>query len=174
MHRRPRPVTPVRHSPFTLRTASPAPTCAELHHTFELAAVLESHAVSRVAAAAMRDLLAARQALAELERAIDAGHLAQWAALEIRVHRALDDQGGNLVLASMAERTLRDGLTACPILTPDVLRALHAQHHAILRCVAARDAEGAVRHTRAHLVSLRDALIGAQRIGPRTRLRLPS
>ncbi|MBV9322508.1 MAG: FCD domain-containing protein [Chloroflexi bacterium] len=162
MQRRPRPATPVRHSPFTVRSAPAAPSLVDLLYTFELAGVLESHAVARAAAAAHHDLQAARGVFADLERAIEARHLSGWAALEIQLHRALNDQGGNLVLAAMAERTLREGLTACPILPPDVLRALHAQHGEILRCVEAGDADAAMQYTHAHVLLLRDAVVGAR------------
>src|SRR5262249_40465292 len=133
-----------RHSPF--RSAPPPLT--HLLHTFELAAVLEAHAVSRAAAAHERDLHAIQATLDQLARAAQARGCAHWASLEVQFHRALNDQGGNLVLSSLAERTLRDGLTACPILSPDVLTLLQSHHREILRCVQANEAEMAARHAR--------------------------
>jgi DNA-binding GntR family transcriptional regulator len=152
----------------------PTPARADLHYTFELAAVLESHAVSRVATATTRDLRAVQGLLAEFDHAIGTQRHAPWASLELQLHRALDDQSGNLVLAAMAERTLRDGLTACPILSPDVLRVLQRHHRDILHCVEAREADAAVRHMQSHLLFLRDALLRAADASSRRRVRLGS
>jgi DNA-binding GntR family transcriptional regulator len=156
-----------RHSPFRS-----SPAIGHLLHTFELASVLEAHAISRAAASPERDLHPARAALDVLGRTPEAEGRSQWASLEIQFHRALNEQGGNLVLASLAERTLRDGLTACPILSPEVLRILHAHHREILRCVETSDAETAARQTRVHVLYLRDLLLGAARGSVRTRRRL--
>jgi len=112
----------------------------------------------RVTAAAQPDLIAARAGLANLDRAIETRQPGLWASLEIEFHRALNDQNGNSVLAAMAERTLRDSLVACPILSPDVLRVLQSHHRTILRCVESRAADAAVMHTRTHMLFLRDAL----------------
>ena len=94
------------------------------------------------------------------------------ANLEIEFHRALDDQSGNSVLAAMVERTLREGLAACPILSPDVLRAIQSHHRTILRCVERHDADAAALHTRTHMLFLRDALAGALRASPHSIQRL--
>ena len=61
----------------------------------------------------------------------------------------------------MAERTLREGLAACPILSPDVLKMLQSHHRTMLGCVEAGDADAAVLHTRTHLLFLRHALASA-------------
>ena len=158
-------------------SAPPAATldAGHLFHTFELATLLEAHAVSRAAARPNRDLRAAYAALdsdASLSRdprSAHAGrehtpnHRAAWAERELAFHRALNDQGGNRVLSSLAERTLRDSLRACPIVSGEVLSILQAHHRAILRCVDANAADAAVQHTRAHLRYLRDALDHAAR-----------
>lgn len=156
-----------RHSPF--RPTLPGPTPADLLHTFELATALDAHAVSRAARASARDLTAARAAADDLVRRSSA-----WAALELRFHRALNDQGGNPVLAALAERTLQEGLTACPILSREELSVLQSHHLEILRCVEAGQPEAAARHTRAHLLSLRDVLLSALQGSERPRLRLPT
>jgi len=174
VHRRPRAASSDRHSPFIARAAPPTPASSDLQYTFELAVVLESHAVSRAATCTGRDLHAARIALAEFDHAIESRRLARWASLELQLHRMLDDQSGNLVLAAMAERTLRDGLTACPILSPDVLRVLQTHHRDILRCVDASEADAAVRHTRAHLLFLCDVLVRAAEASSLPRIRLRS
>jgi DNA-binding GntR family transcriptional regulator len=148
-----------RHSLF--RPAPPAPARSHLLHTFELAAVLEAHAVSRAAATQNPDLQATHAALAQLARVVDTRNFDRWAGFELQFHRALDDQAGNLVLASLAERTLRDGLTACPIPSPEVLTILQSQHRDILRCVEARDAETAACRARGHMFYLRDMLVSA-------------
>jgi DNA-binding GntR family transcriptional regulator len=133
-----------------------------LLHIFELAIVLEVHAVSRAAASQQRDLRPAHLSLADFSTA---EQRAGWAAHELAFHRAVNDQGGNVVLASLAERTLRDGLRACPILSGDVLSMLHAQHREILRCVEANAADAAAQHTRVHLLSLRNVLVDGARRG---------
>jgi DNA-binding GntR family transcriptional regulator len=134
--------------------------------------VLETHAATRAATAANRDLQATHAALDQLSQALAARRDPIWAALEIQFHRALNDQGGNLVLSSLAERTLRDGLTACPILSPEVLTILHSHHREILRCVEVRDAVAAARRARDHLLFLRDVLVGAAR-GARHTVNVP-
>jgi DNA-binding GntR family transcriptional regulator len=156
-----------RCSPFRF-----TPAIGHLLHTFELSSVLEAHAVSRAAASPERDLHLARAALDLLGQTLEAGDRTRWPSLEIQFHRALNEQGGNLVLASLAERTLRDGLTACPILSPEVLRILRAHHREILRCVETSDAESAARQTRVHVLYLRDVLLGAARGSVRTRRRI--
>jgi DNA-binding GntR family transcriptional regulator len=128
----------------------------------------------RVAGAAQPDLLAARHQLADLDRAIETHQLENWANLEIEFHRALDEQSGNSVLAAMAERTLREGLAACPILSPDVLRAFQSHHRTILRCVESRQADAAALHTRTHMLFVRDALANALRASPHSIQRLPT
>lgn len=159
MHRRPRAAPLARHSRCSDRV--PLTTPRDLLHTFELSIVLESHAVTRAATFAERDLCAAEASLADFDHAMQTRRLARWAGLEIQFHRALDDQCGNQVLAAMAERTLREGLSACPILSPDVLRALQSHHLEILRCVQNGAPETATRHTRAHLLYLRNVLVDA-------------
>jgi len=96
-----------------------------------------------------------------LDHAIQTRRAARWAGLEVQFHRDLDEQCGNQVLAAMAERTLRDGLAACPILPLEVLRALQSHHRDILRCVEDRAPDAGARHTRAHLLYLRDVLVDA-------------
>jgi DNA-binding GntR family transcriptional regulator len=174
VHRRPRAAASDRHSPFVVRAIPPPPARADLHYAFELAVVLESHAVARAATATTCDLRHVQKLLGEFDQAIASRRLARWAALELRLHRALDDQSGNQVLAAMAERTLRDGLTACPILSPDVLRVLQTHHRAILRRVEASQVDAAVRHTQAHLLFLRDVLDRAGQAGSRPAIGLRS
>ena len=82
------------------------------------------------------------------------------------------DQGGNLVLSSLAERTLRDGLSACPIPSGEVLSILQSHHREILRRVEANAADAAAHHTRAHMLWLRDVLVDAARGATPTRVRL--
>jgi DNA-binding GntR family transcriptional regulator len=149
-----------------------APALGHLLHTLDLATVLETHAVSRAAAAEHRDLRATREAFVRLGDAIESRAAPRWTSLELQFHRALNDQGGNLVLASLAERTLRDGLAACPILSPEELTILQSHHREILRCVEANAAEMAALRTRAHILYLRDVLISAAGSTPRTRTRL--
>jgi DNA-binding GntR family transcriptional regulator len=174
VQRRSRPVSAPRHSRFTVKSPLELPNLAQLGHTFELAAFLEAHAVMRVAAVAQPDLIAARGRLAKLDRVIESRQPGQWASLEIGFHRALDAQCGNGVLAALAERTLRDGLAACPILSPDVLRVLQSHHRNILRGVEERDADAAVLHTRTHMLFLRDALATALPRSPHSTQRLPT
>jgi DNA-binding FadR family transcriptional regulator len=142
--------------------------------------VLETHAVSRAALNQDRDLRAAYAALGaaasctreprDISAALDQPSrrgeprsAAHWIACELHFHRALNDQGGNSVLSSLAERTLRDGLSACPIVSPEVLTLLQSHHRQILRCVEANAADAAAHHTRAHLRYLRDVLVDAER-----------
>ncbi len=175
MHRRTPPAASSgRHSPY--RPPSPAAALDHLLHTFDLTTVLEAHAASLAAARQNRDLHAVYSALDQLQlspaSATPVHRLqAHWADLELQFHRALNDQGGNLVLSSLAERTLRDGLRACPIVSGEVLSMLHAQHRQILRCVEADTADAAARHTRAHVLYLRDVLLAATHATrPRVRL----
>lgn len=156
-----------RHSPY--RPSSPAAPLGHLLHTFELATVLEAHAASRAATHPNRDL---RAAYAALTHAFTPHRYAGWAELELAFHRALNDQAGNLVLSSLAERTLRDGLRACPIVSGEVLSMLRAQHRQILRCVEADAADATARHTHAHVLYLRDVLLATTRETRQPRVRL--
>jgi DNA-binding GntR family transcriptional regulator len=106
--------------------------------------VLEAHAVARAAANPNRDL---RDACASLDLAFTSRRDVGWARREVAFHRALNDQGGNAVPSSLAERTLRDALSACPIPSGDVLEMLQAQHRVILRCVEAVAVDDAARGT---------------------------
>jgi hypothetical protein len=49
---------------------------------------------------------------------------------------------------------------------------VRTHHHEILRCVEARRAEDAARHTQSHVRFLRDALVGARRSTVPGRMRL--
>ena len=72
----------------------------------------------------------------------------------------------------MAERTLREGLTACPILSLDVLSVLQSHHRDVLHCIEEGSAENAARYARSHLLTLRDALLDAPRGSATARFRL--
>jgi DNA-binding GntR family transcriptional regulator len=173
VHRRtPSATSPGRHSPY--RSSPPAAALGHLLHTFELAIVLETHAASRAAARLDRDrdLRHVHAALDQLSCPAMPPRPVTWVALEIQFHRALNDQGGNLVLSSLAERTLRDGLSACPIPSGEVLSILQSHHREILRRVEANAADAAAHHTRAHMLWLRDVLVDAARGATPTRVRL--
>ena len=137
----------------------------DLLYRFEVWTVLECHAVQLAALSAIRDLRHARAISTGLERIMAVPGSPDWNWLEVELHRAIDDQSGNQVLAAMAERTHREVQEASerysrgPMRTPEALSRIQSQHHTILSCIEAGQVDAAVQHTRAHLNFLRDATV---------------
>jgi DNA-binding GntR family transcriptional regulator len=128
----------------------------DLAHRFELRAVLECDAVRRAALSPNADVQPAWVLLFSGDR--------PWEQLELEFHRLVNEQGGNLVLAGMAERSQREihaivARYADPVDYP--VHALHDQHRAILRCIDGGQAELAVQYTLAHLGLLRRCMLHA-------------
>jgi len=132
---------------------------------FQLREALECRAVFRSAMAPDRDLAAARQILPELDAAIDDRDRMRWNRLELAFHRAVHDQGGNRLLAEMAEQAHREvqALSVrwldAPPYGPGSLRQLQAQHRALLEAIEAGDASSAVDLARAHMRFVRDTVV---------------
>jgi GntR family transcriptional regulator, transcriptional repressor for pyruvate dehydrogenase complex len=140
---------------------------------FQLREALECRAVFRSAMAPGRDLSAPREILPELDAAIANRDRQRWNTYELAFHRAIHDQGGNRLLAEMAEQAHREvqALSVrwldAPPYGPGSLRELQAQHRALLEAIEAGDATSAVDRARAHMRFIRDAVIGSLSSSPR-------
>ena len=132
---------------------------------YQVREILECRAVFRAAELHARDLRPARELLGELNGVIAQPDRVEWNRSEIAFHRAVNNLGGNPVLAAMAEATHRDvqkharGAVARAALRAD--RRLQLDHHAILAAISAGDADEAVEHMRGHIRFLRDTLSAA-------------
>jgi DNA-binding GntR family transcriptional regulator len=128
----------------------------DLAHRLELRAVLECDAVRRAALSPNADVQPAWLLLLSGDR--------PWEQLELEFHRLVNEQGRNLVLADMAERSQREIHAIVARYTDPVdypVNALRDQHRAILRCVDGGQAELAVQYTLAHLGLLRRCMLVA-------------
>jgi DNA-binding GntR family transcriptional regulator len=126
----------------------------DLAHRFELRAVLECDVVRRAALSPNADVQPAWLLLLS--------SAAAWDQLEVQFHRLVNAQGGNFVLAAMAERSQREIRDIVARHTDAVeypLHALHDQHRAILRCIDGGQADLAVQYTLAHLDLLREHMV---------------
>jgi DNA-binding GntR family transcriptional regulator len=141
---------------------------ADVLHRFDVWAVLDCHAVYRAALSPRCDLAPARSVLAKLnQQVIAAADPGPWNGLELQLHHAIDQQGGNPVVAAMGMRLhvewqaiwLRH--VRWPIHDLSSLWLLQSQHRQILRSIEAGQPEEGVRHTRAHHQRLREQLLRA-------------
>jgi DNA-binding FadR family transcriptional regulator len=143
-------------------------SAADLLHHFEVWTVLECHAVHQAALAKHRDLRSVRAVFPDFNQQMLApSDPIRWQQLELRLHRAISEQSGNALLAHMVARICGD-LQATylqrisqPIHRPGTLWLLQCQHHKILSCIEAGEAEDGVLHTRAHLHLIRDQVLAA-------------
>jgi DNA-binding GntR family transcriptional regulator len=152
---------------------APSAAARDILERFQLREALECRAVFRSAMAPGRDLAAAREILPELDAAIADRDRLRWNRFELAFHRAVHDQGGNLLLAEMAEQAHREvqALSVrwldAPPYGPGSLRQLQAHHQALLEAIEAGDASSAVDIARAHMRFIRDAVLGSLSNDPR-------
>ena len=135
----------------------------EIVDLYEVHEVLECRAVRRAAEAEHRDLARLEALLAEAEGVLSGPDHVAFNRLDLAFHRALNGLGGNAPLAELIEQVHRriqgvrlrsaGHLPGRPALS-------HAQHLALLEAVRRRDAEQAEGLARAHIRSVRDAVVG--------------
>lgn len=143
-------------------------TIADLYETRE---VLECRAVRRAAMAHAGNFAPVEAIMAETAVCAPTDDPA-FHRLDIAFHRAVNEIGGNLQLAELAERVHRriQGVRArCAVHLPGQSAISHGQHKAILAAVRAGDADGAERLTRIHIATVRDAVFGVLDQLPETR-----
>ncbi len=147
----------------------------EVFDLYEAREVLETRAVRRAAETPGRDLSRLLEILDELESVIDVPDQIQFNQLDVHFHRGLNDLGGNRQLAELAERIHRQiqGVRVrCAIYLPGRPRVSHTEHRAIVEAVRAGDADRAEALSRGHILSVRDAVVGALRQAVRSRGRV--
>lgn len=134
----------------------------ELIALFEVREVLECRAVCRAAKAPVRDLAAVDALLSQAEAVLAETDQVQFHRLDMRFHRALNEVGGNVPLAVLAEQIQRriQGVRArCSVHLPGRPAISHAQHLAIVAAVRKGAPEQAEAMVRAHINSVRDAVV---------------
>lgn len=134
----------------------------EIVDLYEIREVLEERAVRRAAEAAQRDFARIEALQAEAETAVTEPDQVQFNRLDIEFHRALNDLGGNVQLAELAERIHRriQGVRVrLSVHVPGRPIVSHAEHQAILSAVQTRDPDRAASLINAHIVGVRDVVV---------------
>lgn len=129
---------------------------------YEVREVLECRAIRRAALArGPRDLSRVEALLAEAASVLEAPDQVEFNRLDVELHRALSDVGGNDQLAELAERVHRQIQSVrvrCAVHLPGRPTRSHAEHQAIVAAVEAGDADRAETLVRAHIDGVRDAV----------------
>ena len=143
----------------------------DLEEVFTLRLLLEVPATYRACALLSSDDLAAlEQELAAMDRLADAGDEAAFMAHDTRFHEIVLTAAGNRRLAALIGQ-LRDLVRfrgASTVGRSRDLRAIHAEHVAVMGALCARDPSRAARHMRAHLLNTAALLLAQEGAGPRT------
>jgi len=135
----------------------------EILHRVDVCTVLECRAVLRAASAGRGELRGPRLILAELDATADPR---EWDDLHLQLHRAINDESGNLVLAEMVEELQREVHWLCreqreDLFTPHGRQLLQSHHRTVLACIEHGRADEGMRYTRAHAHLVRDQVIAA-------------
>lgn len=148
--------------------ANPGPD--EVEGLYELREVLECHAIRRVGAARDRDVSRLEALLQAAAGLLSEADQARYNTLDIQFHRALCELGGNLPLAEMAEcihRRIQAVRVRCAVYLPGRPAVSHREHESILAAVKDGDGRQAEARLRAHIRSIRDAVVSALRTAAR-------
>jgi DNA-binding GntR family transcriptional regulator len=141
----------------------------EIEHLYEAREVVECRAVRRAAEAPTRDFSRVDALLAEAATVLDDPVQIQFMRLDVELHRALNDIGGNKQIADLAERVHRQiqrVRVRCAVHLQDRPRVSHAEHEALVAAVRARQADRAEELSRAHIRGVRDAVMQALEASP--------
>jgi len=138
----------------------------DILHRVDVCTVLESHAVQRAASAPRPDLRAAIALLDELDCIAD---LPRWHEAHRQLHRAINDAGGNIVLAAMVERMhheveslfQRGAAAGGPPFDAHTRCVLRSQHRSVLTCIRSGLPDAGARYVRVHGQLLREQVIAA-------------
>jgi len=135
---------------------------AEIADLYEVHEVLECRAVRRAAMAGDQDFSRGEALLAAAEGVLTDPDQVGFNRLDLAFHRALNGMGGNAALAELIEqihRRIQGVRIRCAGHLPDRPVHSHAQHLEILAAVRAQDADRAETLARAHIHSVRDAVL---------------
>lgn len=130
---------------------------------YDLRLILEVEAVRLAVARPDLELGPVYGLLGELERLVDVGDAA-FAEIDVRLHRAINDLGGNRELAAEAEREHRRIQAArVRASVPGRLRTAQDQHAEIVEAMRKRDPELAQEAVRRHITSAKENVLGVLR-----------
>jgi DNA-binding GntR family transcriptional regulator len=133
---------------------------AVISDLYDLRLVLEVEAVRLAASHADLELGSVYSLLGELEKLVDEGDAA-FAEVDVQLHRAINDLGGNRELAAEAERVHRRIQAArVRASVPGRLRAAQDQHAEIVEALRKRDPELAQEAVRQHITSAKANVLG--------------
>lgn len=136
---------------------------ANLYETREL---LEVAATRRAAQNVRASFARARQILARMAEVAEREDQAEFNRLDVELHRAINDEGGNEVLADLAERvhlqiqSIRARAAVHLVGRPVVS---HAEHLALLEALQRHDPDETERVIRLHVNGVRDKVLAALR-----------
>jgi len=141
-----------------------APSAQEIREIFELRVLLEEAALRKLAqAASAAQLRHLRALLEQMDRAAREAQTDAYHALNIAFHEALIDFADNAKLAAIYRRLVNE-LALCRrrnLEDPGQLSLSVSEHRAIVKAIAAGDAEACAQALRAHTRRSRDqALLG--------------
>jgi DNA-binding GntR family transcriptional regulator len=136
-------------------------TTTQIISLYEIREVLECRAVRRAAEFAT-DFSRIESVLSAAQAVVHDSDQLQFNRLDIQFHRALSDLGGNSELAELAERVHRQIQAVrirCSVYLPGRPVISQADHRNILDVVRTHDSDRAESLIRAHIVSVRDAVV---------------
>jgi DNA-binding GntR family transcriptional regulator len=147
-----------------------APTPEETREIFEARRALERTLVElAVARASARDIEALRQQLAEEHKAMHRFDQPAWARLTSCFHLRIGALAGNSILQHyLTELISRTSLIVGVYEAPGNAPCEHDEHAAIVDCIEARDATGAVARMTAHLRELEERIETSRMPGERS------
>ena len=137
-------------------------TARDIANLYEIHEVLQCRAARHAAAAAHCDFAALEALLAAMAAVLDEPDQREFNRLDLAFHRAINDMGGNPQLADLIEQTHRRILSQrirLAVHLPGRPALSHAQHHELFIAVRTGDADRAEMLTRAHIRSVRDAVV---------------
>ena len=138
----------------------------DILHRVDVCTVLESHAVQRAASAPHTDLRAAMARIEDLDLIAD---MPRWHQAHRQLHRAINEAGGNFVLAAMVDRMHREveslfqrcAAETGPVFDERTRRVLQSRHRSVLTCIRGGLPDEGARCVRVHGQLLREQVIAA-------------
>lgn len=134
----------------------------EVAALYEARQVLEQHAVRLAAQRPERDFAPLETLLTSMAAVVDEPDQIAFNQLDVEFHRRLNDLGGNIPIAELAEqvhRRIQGVRVRCAVHLAGRPAISHAQHEALVATVRARDADGAAALLQEHLRSVCAAVI---------------
>jgi DNA-binding GntR family transcriptional regulator len=153
---------------YPKRGALVVPVAAsEIEDVFEARLLVEEHCARRAATAGAALAAELAEAIADQERAIDAGPagMAEFARSDRRFHRAIVHAAGNAILTRLydALRDRQQRIAAVSLArNPGDAQRFITEHRGIADAIAREDSTGACELVSAHLRSARDAARGSR------------